>query len=57
MNESFSLGEGGVLKYQGRLCVPDVDGLRVWILEEAHRSNYSIHLGSRKMYNDLREIY
>ena len=26
--ESFSKGGDGVLRYQGRLCVPNVDGLR-----------------------------
>ena len=57
MNESYSLGDDGVLRYQGRLCVPDVDGLRDRILEEAHGSRYSIHPGSTKMYHDLREIF
>ena len=38
LNESLSLGEDDVLRYQGRLCVPNVDGLRDWILEEAHGS-------------------
>ena len=27
MNESFALGDNGVLRYQDRLCVPDVDDL------------------------------
>ena len=45
------------LKYQGILCVPNVDGLRVWILEEAHGSRYSIHPWLTKMYHHLREIY
>ena len=57
LNESFSLRGDGVLRYQQRLCVPDVDGLRDRILEEAHGSHYSIHLGSTKMYYDLGEIY
>ena len=26
LNESFSLGGNGELRYQGRLCVPAVDG-------------------------------
>ena len=34
--EGFSLKEDGVLRYQDRFCVPDVDGLREFILEEAH---------------------
>ena len=47
----------GVLRYQGRLCVPDVEDLRYRILEEAHGSRYSIHLGDTKMYHDLREVF
>ena len=45
------------MRYQGRLCVLNVDGLSNQILEEAHGSRYSIHLGSTKMYPDLREVY
>ena len=47
----------GVLKYQGRLCVPMVDGIQERIIEEAQSSTYFIHLGSKKMYRDLREVY
>ena len=56
-NESFSQGEDGVLRHQGRLCVLDVDGLRELIMEEAHGFRFSIHLGARKMYCDLGETY
>ena len=45
-----------MLRYQERLCVPNVDGLRDRILEEAHGSRYSIHPGSTKMYHDLMKI-
>ena len=55
--EAFSQWRDGVLKYQGRLCVPDVDGLREQILEKAHSSRYSIHPIATKMYRDLREVY
>ena len=55
--EAFSQGGDGVLRYQGRLCVLDVDGLRERILEEAHDLRYSIHPGATKMYRDLREVY
>ena len=34
----------GALRYQGRSCVLDVDGLRGQILEEAHGSRYSIRV-------------
>ncbi|XP_060170798.1 uncharacterized protein LOC132601749, partial [Lycium barbarum] len=50
-------GDDGTLRYRGRLCVPDVDGLRERIMSEAHNSRYSIHPGSTKMYHDLKEIY
>ncbi|XP_070045660.1 uncharacterized protein [Nicotiana tomentosiformis] len=39
----FTLGSNGVLKLNDQLCVPDVDGLRKAIMEETHRSRYSIH--------------
>ena len=46
-----------MLRYQGILCVPDVDDLRGKVFEKAHGSRYSIHLGATKMYRDLRERY
>ncbi|XP_070033080.1 uncharacterized protein [Nicotiana tomentosiformis] len=52
-----AVGEDGVLRMQGRICVPHMDGLRELILEEAHRSRYSIHPGAAKMYKDLRQHY
>ncbi|WMV41696.1 hypothetical protein MTR67_035081 [Solanum verrucosum] len=55
--EAFSQGGDGVLRYQGRLCVPNVDDLREQILSEAYSSRYFIHPGATKMYSDLREIY
>ena len=48
--EVFSKGGDGLLRYQGRLCVPDVGELRQHILAEAHNSRYSIHPGATKMY-------
>ncbi|XP_070042958.1 uncharacterized protein [Nicotiana tomentosiformis] len=36
--KEVTIGEDGVLRFQGRLCVPNVDGLREKILEEAHNS-------------------
>ncbi|WMV13798.1 hypothetical protein MTR67_007183 [Solanum verrucosum] len=55
--KSFSQGEYSVLRYQGRLCVPNVDDLREQILTEAHSSQYSIRSGATKMYFDLWEVY
>ncbi|XP_019244332.1 PREDICTED: uncharacterized protein LOC109224199 [Nicotiana attenuata] len=50
-------GEDGVLRCQGRLCVPDVDRLLERVMAEAHNSRYSMHPGSTKMYHDLKEVY
>ena len=55
--EVFSLEGYGVLRYQGRLCVPDVGELRKHILAEAHNSRYFIYEGATKMYRDLQEVY
>jgi hypothetical protein len=41
----------------GRICVPDVKKVKDIILREAHDSAYSIHLGSNKMYQDLKASY
>ena len=38
MNESFTLGGHGILRYHDRFCVPDVDDLRTSIVAEAHGS-------------------
>ena len=57
MNASFAFGDYGILRYQNRLCVPDVDDLHTRIVTEAHGSRYSIHPGSTKMYHDLKQIY
>ena len=52
-NKSFYQGENGVLTNQGRLFIPDVDGLRKLIMQEAHVFRYSIQPGDTKMYHDL----
>ncbi|XP_070050481.1 uncharacterized protein [Nicotiana tomentosiformis] len=49
-----TIGDDGVLRMHGRICVPKVDGLRELILEETHSSRYSIHPGAATMYQDLR---
>ncbi|WMV45861.1 hypothetical protein MTR67_039246, partial [Solanum verrucosum] len=55
--EVFPQGENGVLRYQGRLCIPNVDDLWEKILSEADSSRYSIHPGATKLYRDLQEVY
>src|SRR6266542_3373733 len=53
----FREDEQGTVWLKQRICVPDVKVLRETILREAHESAYSIHPGSTKMYQDLKEHY
>ena len=50
----FIVNGDGVLYYKDRVCVPDDNDLRKAILEEAHSGSFTIHLGSTKMYQDLK---
>jgi hypothetical protein len=45
------------LCFKDRLVVPRKEALKRNILNEAHTSRYSIHLGSTKMYHDLRQQF
>jgi hypothetical protein len=47
----------GVILFEGRLYVPNETNLKKQILEEAHKSSFSIHLGSTKVYHDLKRDY
>ena len=50
----FTVNENGVLYYNDRVCVPDDNDLRKFILEEAHSRSFAIHPDSTKMYQDLK---
>ncbi|MCI40344.1 hypothetical protein A2U01_0061577, partial [Trifolium medium] len=45
---NIKIDENGIMRFQGRVCVPDVAELRKMILEEGHRSGLSIHPGVTK---------
>jgi hypothetical protein len=53
----FTEDEQGTVQFKDWICVPENDSLRGTILYEAHDSDYSIHPGSTKMYQDLKEKY
>jgi hypothetical protein len=46
-----------VVWFKDRPCVFDIKPIRELILKEAHETVYSIHLGSEKMYQDLKKIF
>jgi hypothetical protein len=53
----FTEDEQGTIWFKDRICVPEIDSLREIILKEAHDYDYSIHPGSTKMYQDLKQKY
>lgn len=55
--KDFTVDDQNILWINGRICVPDADGLRQLILKEAHDSKYSIHPGSTKMYQDVKNKF
>jgi hypothetical protein len=54
---SFWMDDQGTVWYGKRICVPNSKPIKDKILSEAHNSAYSIHVGSTKMYLDLKEKY
>ena len=53
----FRVDDQGVLRFRGRICIPDDEDLKKLILEESHKSSLSIHLGATKMYHDLKKLF
>jgi hypothetical protein len=47
----------GIVWFNNRIVVPKNEEVRQQILDEAHLSRYSIHPGSTKMYQDLKQHY
>ncbi|KAI3729935.1 hypothetical protein L6452_18608 [Arctium lappa] len=50
-------GSRGLKLFQGRILVHKLGGCRELLLEDAHKSKYSIHPGSTKMYRGLKLNY
>ncbi|GJQ89570.1 putative reverse transcriptase domain-containing protein [Tanacetum coccineum] len=47
----------GTLCLNGRSWLPCYGDLRTVIMNESHKSKYSIHSGSDKMYQDMKKLY
>ncbi|GJT67385.1 putative reverse transcriptase domain-containing protein [Tanacetum coccineum] len=47
----------GTLCFNGRSWLPCYGDLRTVIMYESHKSKYSIHPGSDKMYQDIKKLY
>ncbi|GKA14493.1 putative nucleotidyltransferase, ribonuclease H [Tanacetum coccineum] len=55
LDEMIEQRSDGTLYYLDRIWVPLKGEVRTLIMDEAHKSKYSIHLGADKMYYDLRD--
>nr|GEX51418.1 putative reverse transcriptase domain-containing protein [Tanacetum cinerariifolium] len=55
--ESFKFRYDGTKCLKGRVWLPLFGGLRDLTTLESHKSKYSIHPGSDKMYHDLKKLY
>ncbi|GJR25134.1 putative reverse transcriptase domain-containing protein [Tanacetum coccineum] len=59
MREKIQTTQSGALKQEYILAEESlhVGGVRTVIMDEAHKSKYSVHPGADKMYHDLRDMY
>ncbi|GKA60678.1 putative reverse transcriptase domain-containing protein, partial [Tanacetum coccineum] len=57
LDEMIERRNNGALYYLDRIWVPLKGDMRTLIMDEAHNSKYSVHLGADKMYYDLRDRY
>nr|GEZ59508.1 putative reverse transcriptase domain-containing protein [Tanacetum cinerariifolium] len=53
----FEIHPDGTRYHNKRISLPKFGGLRDLIMQESHKSKYSIHPGSDKMYQDLKQLY
>ena len=55
--KDFEIGSDGVLRFRGRVYIPEDLEVKGMILEEGHKSRFSMHPGITKMYHDLKESF
>ncbi|GJY01787.1 putative reverse transcriptase domain-containing protein [Tanacetum coccineum] len=57
MNKEFEARPDGTLGIEKKSWLSRLGGLWDLIMHESHKSKYSIHLGSDKVYHDLKRLY
>ncbi|GJU34923.1 putative reverse transcriptase domain-containing protein [Tanacetum coccineum] len=53
----FEIHSDGIRYFENHVWLPLFGGLRDLIMHESHKSKYSIHPGSDKMYQDMKKLY
>ncbi|GKA88324.1 reverse transcriptase domain-containing protein [Tanacetum coccineum] len=56
LDQQMEKKEGESLYFMDRIWVPLIGDVRTMIMDEAHKSKYSVHPGADKMYYDLRDM-
>ncbi|GJU94252.1 putative reverse transcriptase domain-containing protein [Tanacetum coccineum] len=57
LDKQMERKEDDAMYFIGQIWVPLVGNVRTLVMDEAHKSRYSIHPGADKMYHDLRDVY
>ncbi|GJW03790.1 putative reverse transcriptase domain-containing protein [Tanacetum coccineum] len=57
IKQIFEVHSDGIKCFEKRVWLPRFGGLRDLIMHESPKSKYSIHSGSDKMYQDLKQLY
>ncbi|GJT94505.1 putative reverse transcriptase domain-containing protein [Tanacetum coccineum] len=57
IKQIFKVRPDGTRYFDKCVWLPQFGGLRDLIMHESHKSKYSIHSGSDKMYQDLKQLY
>ncbi|GKC04464.1 putative reverse transcriptase domain-containing protein, partial [Tanacetum coccineum] len=57
LEQKMEKRDDGSLYFLDRIWVPLVGDVRITIMDEAHKSKYSVHPRADKMYYDLRDMY
>nr|GFA99052.1 putative reverse transcriptase domain-containing protein [Tanacetum cinerariifolium] len=57
MDKTFKIRLNGTRCIKNQSWLPLFGNLRDLIMRESHKSKYSMHLGSNKMYQDLKKLY
>ncbi|GJU82978.1 putative reverse transcriptase domain-containing protein [Tanacetum coccineum] len=57
LDQQMERKEDESLYFMDGIWVPLVGGVITIIMDKAHKTRYSVHLGADKMYHDLRDMY
>ena len=57
MDKNLETKNNGIRYFMDRIWIPKFGGFREIVMDEAHKTRYSIHPGSNKMYLDFKKLY